>query len=196
MLKGCILSLISVCILLMASGCDNSTGYNTSIQNSFTADTITSYSSSIVSTTTTSESNLIRTEVTDGEIWEQVTNVYEGVEIAEIYNRTVGNKNLVIEITTTEEYLLDDTKKYIRTINDIIDICSDLFIKQNVTQLSFMHNLPNYEENMMPTYALYDFNLFDNKYVASTAENERHWDLYSEMFPDYFEALEIAINNI
>ena len=196
-MKRRILVLIGVGILLIASGCgNNGDRYTNSDPSSYITDTIASSPSSTASTITTSESNLIRTEITDGEIWEKVTDVYAQVEIAEVYNQTVGNKHLIIEITTTEELLLDDAKKYIRTINDIIDSCSDLFIEQNVTQLSFMHNVPNYEENMMPAYALYDFNLYDNKYIASTAENKRRWDLYSEMFPDYFEALEIAINNI
>lgn len=196
-MKRRILVLIGVGILLIASGCgNNGDRYTNSDPSSYITDTIASYPSSTASTITTSESNLIRTEITDGEIWEKVADVYAQVEIAEVYNQTVGNKHLIIEITTTEELLLDDAKKYIRTINDIINSCSDLFIEQNVTQISFMHNVPNYEANMMPAYALYDFNLYDNKYIASTAENKRRWDLYSEMFPDYFDALEIAINNI
>jgi hypothetical protein len=94
---------------------------------------------------TTKGESRIETEVTDGEVFKSISQIWTDVKIVEVYDEEAGSILARIDVYVNEASPLDNAKKYIEIVSSISDNCSDVFTKADYNKVVLHFKVSNFE---------------------------------------------------
>lgn len=132
----------------------------------------------------------IKTEITEGEVFEKVLSVWRDVNIVEVYDKSVGSTLTRINIYTNEVTPLDNARKYFDVVLGIRNNCSDSFRKADYNRVVLHFNVTGYDGN------LYFYTELAPKGNTYHIDGFASKDIISLSSAEYIEAIQIALSEL